>query len=387
MRQAFEVISETNPFPSVTGRLLSEPFQQIQVFNKNGELISVRQMERFVGDFRPRPALKTADKNRPAVAVVGSGPAGLMAAHGLIRKGYPVTVFECLPVFGGVLRYGYPEFRMPQVVVNRVIQDIAVQGVDWVSNHFFGTTVSVENLLDRQFQAVYLATGAGLSKRLQIPGENCPGVICGEEFLMNINVLKAGQADSQAEFGIGSQVVVIGNGNAALDCARISVRLGAKVRLIAKSTREDFAVRPFLVEQAQEEGVVYELLTNTVAILPDERGFVRAVKCRRLDYADTSRNEKWELVEDPGSEFEIPAQTVIVAVGHQANSLAVRHHPLIQIGQDGRVQTRTGSSMTAREGIFAGGNAVDGPGPLVSAMLSSRKAVEDIDRYLQSGRT
>lgn len=362
---------------------MAEPYQQIQVFTRKGELVSVRQLERFIGDHKTRPAPRSPDKNKPRVAVIGSGPAGLTAAAGLARKGYPVTVFESMSRPGGVLRYGYPEFRLPQAVVDRALDDVSSLGARFILNCFVGTTRGVEELLKQGFQAVYLATGAGLSKTLRVPGENLPGVMYGEEFLMKVNLMEACRSGSETDLGVGRNVVVIGAGNAAFDCARVCLRLGAAVKLIAKWTKDDFAVRAFIVEQAQEEGLEYELLASTVGFLPDQRGFLGKVRCRRYDYADAREDGKWELAEVPGSDFDIPADTAIVAIGHLANNLAVRNTGGVKTRKDGRIQTRKQSSMTDVEGVFAGGNVVDGPGPLVGALLSSRKAVEDIDRFLQ----
>lgn len=377
---AWQAIIEENPFPALTGRFGAEPGLSVQVMNKAGEPVGYRMLERFIGDeadYSPWKEQPAATGQR--VAVVGSGPAGLTAAYFLRKAGHEVTVFESRGKCGGVLRYGYPEFRLPQAIVDKTIAWLEECGVTFTCNVMIGQTRGFEQLRNDGFDALFLATGAGIAKRLKFHHQPIPGVVSGDEFL---SLCRFATGDVNAVAGLGKRVVVIGDGNTALDCARTCIRFGADVVLVSQGTRDDFKVKNFIAEHAREEGVRIEALTRALDLGLDERGMIDHVKCRRFDFADENNSGVWKLIEVPDSDFTLSAETVIVAVGHEPNALFARNEGGIKLNSDGTIWTKNESHMTEIDGVFSGGNVVDGPGSLMAAMVSAKTAAGEINEYL-----
>ena len=317
------------------------------------------------------------------VAVIGSGPAGLACASDLAKWGYDVTIFEALHKAGGVLEYGIPEFRLPkETVLKQEIAAVTGLGVKIETNVIIGRTVTIDDLMDKEgFEAVFVGTGAGLPKFMGIPGENLCGVFSANEFLTRNNLMKAFRDDYLTPIHAGKKVCVVGGGNVAMDAARTALRLGAEVHIVYRRTETELPARREEVHHAKEEGIVFDLLTNPVEVLGDEKGWVRALRCIRMELGEPDESGRRSPVPIPGSEFEIPTETVIMALGTSPN-------PLIAKTTAGLETTRRGclvaneEGATTRPGIFAGGDAVSGAATVILAMGAGRKAAKAIDAYL-----
>ena len=382
--RALAKIKENNLLASICGRLCPAPCERACIFYEDGAPIAIRALERFAADFGQIKALKPEgfSSRGKKVAVVGSGPAGLTVAGILAQKGFPVTVFESLPESGGVLRYGVPEFRFPKKILDSEIFWLKSLGVSWVTNFIVGQSAGLKELLSSGFSAVFAATGAGAVKFLEISGTNLGGVLYAEEFLMRLNLANS-DSRAAAGFHIGNRVAVVGRGYAAIDCARAVVRLGRQATVIFEHSEDDSVVRLEDKEYGKEEGLQLEPLTKPLQILGDDRGFVCGIKCQRLDFADAENSGQWKLVEVPSSEFVVDTDTVIIAAGHQPNSVSIRKTPDLKINSDGSVWTNESDCMTSLCGIFAGGSAVTGNTSVVQAMADGKKAAEAIERYLK----
>jgi glutamate synthase (NADPH/NADH) small chain len=383
---AYEKIKEKNVLPSVCGRICSAQCEVKCVLNREKAPIAIRALESYVADFgRSKFFKKTPqDLRGQPVAVVGAGPAGLVAAAELAKKGYKPVVFEALNKPGGVLRYGVPDFRISKKVLDGEINEIKALGVDIKTNFYVGQTATIDELLQQGFGAVLLATGAGIPRLLDIPGMNLGGVYYGEEFLMRVNLMKGGIFSRYIPtFHIGERVVVIGSGNTALDCARSAVRFGRDVTLMFRRTEDDMRVHPQERTYGKEEGVRLEPLVRPVEILASRTNTVRGLKCIRMDYADLHDNGTWEMVPLPHSEFVMDVDTVIIAIGHQPNSYLTRSHPSLKTQENQTITVDPETSMTTLKGVFAAGNAVTNAGPVINAILGGKKVAERIDHYLQ----
>ena len=318
------------------------------------------------------------------VAVIGSGPAGLACASDLAKWGYDVTIFEALHKAGGVLEYGIPEFRLPkETVLKSEIEDVTRLGVKIETDVIVGRTVTIDDLMDKEgFEAIFVGTGAGLPKFMGIPGENLCGVFSANEFLTRNNLMMAFREDYLTPIHAGKKVCVVGGGNVAMDAARTALRLGAEVHIIYRRTEAELPARREEVHHAKEEGIIFDLLTNPVEVLGDEKGWVRALKCIRMELGEPDESGRRSPVPIPGSEFEIPTETVIMALGTSPN-------PLVAKTTDGLETTRRGclvadeNGATTRKGIFAGGDAVSGAATVILAMGAGRKAAKAIDAYLK----
>ena len=392
IQDAAAVIGEDSSLPAVCGRVCPQETQceGSCILGIKGESVAIGKLERFVADHSAesdettRPAA-TVTPGAKKVAVIGSGPAGLACASDLAKWGYDVTIFEALHRPGGVLEYGIPEFRLPKdAVLKREINEVKALGVKIETDVIIGRTVTIDSLMDNEgFEAVFVGTGAGLPKFMGIPGENLNGVFSANEFLTRNNLMKAFREDYLTPIHAGKKCCVVGGGNVAMDAARTALRLGADTSIIYRRTEVELPARKEEVHHAKEEGIDFQMLTNPVEILADENGWVRALKCIRMELGEPDESGRRSPVPIPGSEFEIPTETVIMALGTPPN-------PLIVKTTNGLEATRRGGLVadeegrTTREGIFAGGDAVTGAATVILAMGAGRKAAKAIDEYLKS---
>ena len=319
------------------------------------------------------------------MAVIGSGPAGLACASDLAKKGYDVTIFEALHKAGGVLEYGIPEFRLPKdTVLKREIDEVKALGVKIETDVVVGRTVTIDSLMDEEgFKAVFVGTGAGLPRFMGIPGENLNGVFSANEFLTRNNLMKAFREDYLTPIHAGRKCCVIGGGNVAMDAARTALRLGADTTIIYRRTEVELPARKEEVHHAKEEGIEFRMLTNPVEIIGDEKGWVKAIRCIRMELGEPDASGRRSPVPVPGSEFEVPAETVIMALGTSPNPLILNTTNGLQSTRRGGIEADE-TGKTSREGVFAGGDAVTGAATVILAMGAGRKAATAIDEYLKS---
>ena len=387
---AATVIARDSSLPAICGRVCPQETQceGSCILGVKSEPVAIGKLERFVADWsRDNGGVKVeaAPSVGHKVAVVGSGPAGLACASDLAKLGYEVTIFEALHRPGGVLEYGIPEFRLPKdKVVAAEINAVKALGVRIETNVVVGRTVTVDSLLDQEgFSAVFIGSGAGLPKFMGIPGENYNGVFSANEFLTRNNLMKAYRDDYMTPIHAGKKVVVVGGGNVAMDAARTALRLGADTTIVYRRTENELPARREEVHHAKEEGVQFAMLTNPVEVLADERGWVRAIKCIRMELGEPDESGRRSPVPVVGSEFEIETETVIMSLGTSPN-------PLIARTTAGLETTRRGclvadeSGTTTREGVFAGGDAVTGAATVILAMGAGRKAAAAIHEYINS---
>ena len=385
---AAAVIAEDSSLPAVCGRVCPQETQCEGncILGVKSEPVAIGKLERFVADWsRNHPSDKRAEpvRNGKKVAVVGSGPSGLACAADLAKLGYDVTIFEALHKAGGVLVYGIPEFRLPkEEVVAAEVEAVRELGVKIETDVVVGRTVTVDSLLDEEgFDAVFIGSGAGLPRFMGIPGENLNGVFSANEFLTRNNLMKAFREDYLTPIHTGKRVVVVGGGNVAMDAARTALRLGAETTIVYRRTEKELPARAEEVHHAHEEGVEFRMLTNPVEIIGDENGWVKAVRCVRMELGEPDESGRRSPVAVPGSEFEIETDTVIMSLGTSPN-------PLIASTTKGLETTRRGCLVadeggeTTREGVFAGGDAVTGAATVILAMGAGRKAAASIHEYL-----
>jgi len=384
---AYTKVREKNVLPLICGRMCSAPCEAACILNEEGAPpIGIRGLERYASDFGRSRSTKRNQTflGGKKIAIVGSGPTGLTAAAELAQRGYQVTIFESFDKAGGVLRYGVPAFRIPKKVLDNEINEIRALGVRVEANFLIGHTATLKELMNQDFAAILLATGAGIPKFMDLPGTNLGGVYYGEEFLMRVNRAKGSFFSRKLDkLPIGQKIAVIGSGNTALDCARIGVRLGREVTLLFRRTEEDMRVKKDERTYAKEEGVHFEPMVKPVEILADANNFVGGLKCVRMDYADTDGSGNWTITQVPESEFILEADTVVIAVGHNPNSLISKDAPHLKTNKDGTFRVNEKNGMTSVPGIFAAGNARTNAGPVVKAIDSGKKAAEEIDNYLK----
>ena len=419
---AAAVIAEDSSLPAVCGRVCPQETQceGSCVLGVKGEPVAIGKLERFVADYSREQAVGDGGSPSPdcalraypsqpdgwappvheatgghgpervttipskKVAVIGSGPAGLACASDLAKWGYDVTIFEALHKAGGVLEYGIPEFRLPKErVLRHEINAVRALGVKIETNVIIGRTITIDELMDREgFKAVFIGTGAGLPKFMNIPGENLCGVFSANEFLTRNNLMKAWREDYLTPIHAGAKVCVVGGGNVAMDAARTALRLGAEVHIVYRRTEAELPARREEVHHAIQEGIIFDMLTNPVEVLGDERGWVKALKCIRMELGEPDASGRRRPVPIPDSEFEIPTETVIMALGTSPN-------PLISKTTKGLDTNRWGclvadeAGATTRPGVFAGGDAVTGAATVILAMGAGRTAAKAIDAYLK----
>lgn len=390
--EAAAVIARDSSLPAICGRVCPQETQceGSCILGVKSEPVAIGKLERFVADWsRENGGVKVeaAPSNGHKVAVVGSGPAGLACASDLARLGYDVTIFEALHRPGGVLEYGIPEFRLPKdKVVAAEINEVRALGVKIETNVVVGRTVTIDSLLDDEgFSAVFVGSGAGLPKFMGIPGENYNGVFSANEFLTRNNLMKAYRDDYMTPIHAGKKVVVVGGGNVAMDAARTALRLGAETTIVYRRTENELPARREEVHHAKEEGVEFAMLTNPVEILADEKGWVRAVKCIRMELGEPDESGRRSPVPVEGSEFEIETETVIMSLGTSPNPLIAKTTSGLETTRRGCI-VADGNGSTTRKGVFAGGDAVTGAATVILAMGAGRKAASAIHEYINSGK-
>ena len=386
---ASAIIAEDSSLPAVCGRVCPQETQceGSCILGVKGEAVAIGKLERFVADRARGEGSKKivkAPANGHKVAVVGSGPAGLACAYDLARSGYDVTVFEALHKPGGVLEYGIPEFRLPKErVVAAEIADVRAMGVRIETNVVVGRTVTVDSLLDKEgFSAVFIGSGAGLPRFMNIPGENLNGVFSANEFLTRNNLMEAYRDDYLTPVMHAKKVVVVGGGNVAMDAARTALRLGGDVTIVYRRTEKELPARREEVHHAKEEGVKFMMLSNPVAILGDDKGWAEKIRCIRMELGEPDESGRRSPVPVPDSEFEIEADSVIMALGTSPNPLIARTTVGLQTNRRGCIVADE-DGVTTRPGVFAGGDAVTGAATVILAMGAGRKAAAAIDRYIK----
>ena len=396
---AYQVISQTSSLPAVCGRVCPQETQcecKCTLAQKY-EGVGIGRLERFVADWHNAHADERAQApagNGHRVAIVGSGPSGLTCAGDLAKKGYSVTVYEALHTAGGVLVYGIPEFRLPKAIVAREVQTLKELGVDVEPNVVIGKTLTIDELFDMGFEAVFIGTGAGLPRFMNIPGESLKGVYSANEYLTRSNLMKAYRDDPRTPIMKGGRVAVVGGGNVAMDAARTALRLGAEhVYIVYRRSMEELPARREEVEHAKEEGIDFRLLCNPVEILgynnPDnprdeKNGFVTGIRCVRMELGEPDASGRRSPVVIPGSEFELEVDAVIMSIGTSPNPLIKNTTRGLEVNRRGGIIINE-DGLTSREGVFAGGDAVTGAATVISAMGAGKVAAKAIDEYL-SGR-
>ena len=386
---AYQVISESSALPAVCGRVCP---QESQCEGKcirgiKGEAVSIGKLERFVADWARENNIRpvgAAEKKGKKVAVIGSGPAGLTCAGDLAKMGYDVTIFEALHEAGGVLVYGIPEFRLPKEnVVKKEIKNVLSLGVKIETNVIVGKSVTIDELLNEEgYSAVFIGSGAGLPKFMGIPGENANGVFSANEYLTRSNLMKAFQADSATPIMESKKVAVVGGGNVAMDAARTALRLGAEVHIVYRRSEEELPARVEEVHHAKQEGIIFDLLTNPVEILEDEKGWVKGMKCVRMELGEPDASGRRRPVEIPGSEFTLELDTVIMALGTSPNPLISSTTEGLETNKRKCIVASEENGQTSKAAVFAGGDAVTGAATVILAMGAGKAGAKGIDEYL-----
>lgn len=385
---AYDVISESSLLPAICGRVCPQESQCEKhcVRGVKGDPVGIGRLERFAADLRMSknvPISKPETKNGKKIAVVGSGPAGLSCAGVLAKKGYDVTIFEALHVAGGVLMYGIPQFRLPKEIVQREISNLKELGVDIETNHIIGKTYTIDDLKSDGYDAIFIGSGAGLPRFMNIPGENLMGVYSANEFLTRINLMKAYKDDSHTPVMKGRNVAVVGGGNVAMDAARSAMRLGAEnVYIIYRRSEAELPARAEEVEHAKEEGIIFKTLNNPVEILGDENGFVKGVKCIEMELGEPDESGRRRPVAKPGSEHVVDMDCVVMSIGTTPNPLIASTTKGLEVNKRGCIVVDEDTCHTSRDTVYAGGDAVSGAATVILAMGAGKKAAESIDKLL-----
>jgi glutamate synthase (NADPH/NADH) small chain len=387
-------IKETNALPAVCGRVCpqEEQCEVVCVLANKGAPVAIGRLERFVADYEAaHGSVAIPDlppKTGKRVAVVGSGPAGLTVAADLAMKGHDVTIFEALHKAGGVLVYGIPEFRLPKAIVQREVDYIASLGVEVKTDMVIGKTFTIDDLLTEEgYDAVFLGVGAGLPWFMDIPGENLNGVYSANEFLTRNNLMKAYRfPEYDTPICVGKKVAVVGGGNVAMDAVRSSMRLGAdEVRIVYRRSRTEMPAREEEIENAEEEGVIFDLLVNPVEILGDENGWVKGMKCIRMELGEPDESGRRRPVPIKGSEFIMDVDMVIMAIGTGANPLIPSTTPDMETNKWGYIVADPATCKTTKEGVFAGGDIIRGAATVILAVGDGKTAAREIHNYLTTG--
>jgi glutamate synthase (NADPH/NADH) small chain len=389
-------LREDNSLPAITGRVCPQENQCEGgcLLGKRGESIAIGNLERFVADFERTSGQLGLPVNAPStgksVAIVGSGPAGLSAAGDLIQKGHRVRVFEALHEVGGVLVYGIPEFRLPKAIVRGEVDNLRKMGVEFETNVVVGKSVTIDELMQNEhYDAVFVATGAGLPRFLGVPGEHLNGVYSANEFLTRVNLMRAYQLheyDQPVYDCHDRDVIVVGGGNTAMDAVRTARRLGARTAtLVYRRSAEEMPARAEEVKHAKEEGVEFRMLTNPVEFVGDEKGWLTGARCVRMELGEPDTSGRRAPVEVAGSDFILPAHLVIIGVGTTANPLIQSTTPDLKTTSRNYISTAPGSTRTSKRGVFAGGDIVTGGATVILAMGAGRRAAQSIHEYLKTG--
>ena len=386
--EAYQIISLSSSLPAVCGRVCPQESQCEKncVRGIKGEPVAIGRLERFVADYHMANAKEKAEKPAPnghKAAVIGSGPSGLACAGDLAKKGYDVTIFEALHLAGGVLAYGIPEFRLPKSIVQKEIDGLKDLGVKIDTNVVIGKTISIDELMDEfGFESVFIGSGAGLPRFMNIPGENLNGVYSANEFLTRINLMKAYKEDSKTPIKHPEKTVVVGGGNVAMDAARCAKRLGSDVTIVYRRTQAELPARAEEVEHAMEEGIKFAFLNNPVEVEGDN-GWVKSVKCQVMELSDPDESGRRKPVAVEGKFNDIECDCMIMSIGTSPN-------PLIKSTTEGLDTEKWGgiiadeTGLTSRKGVYAGGDAVTGAATVILAMGAGKKAAAAMDAYMQT---
>jgi glutamate synthase (NADPH) small chain len=387
--EALIKLKEQNALPAVCGRVCPQESQCESkcIIGKKGEPVAIGRLERFAADYGRRhggvPDPKMAMPTGKRVAVVGAGPAGITVAGDLARWGHEVVIFEALHLAGGVLMYGIPQFRLPKEIVQFEIRNLMKLGVKIYTDYVIGKTETVDQLLNQGFDAVFIGTGAGLPMFLGIPGENAIGVFSANEFLTRVNLMKAYDFPKYATTPIRPKnAITVGGGNVAMDSARTALRLGANSTIVYRRSRAEMPARSEEVHHAEEEGVVFHLLTNPIRIVTDEKSRVTGLECIKMELGEPDASGRRRPVPVKGSEFVIPADTVIISIGNRANPLVPQTSPDIEVSKHGTIVADMESMATSKAGVFAAGDIVSGAATVISAMGQGKKAARSIHKYM-----
>ncbi|MCR5619301.1 MAG: NADPH-dependent glutamate synthase [Lachnospiraceae bacterium] len=390
IEEAYNIISRSSALPAVCGRVCP---QETQCEGKcirgiKGEPVSIGKLERFVADYAMEHGLKprmTAEPNGIKVAVIGSGPSGLTCAGDLAKLGYDVTIFEALHQAGGVLIYGIPEFRLPKErVVAREIENVKALGVKIETNVVVGRSVTIDELMEKEgFRAVFIGSGAGLPRFMNIPGETLNGVFSANEYLTRSNLMKSFREDSPTPIMKSKKVAVVGGGNVAMDAARTALRLGAEVHIVYRRGEEELPARVEEVHHAKEEGIIFDLLTNPTEILGDEKGWVKGIRCVRMELGEPDESGRRSPQPVEGSEFDIDVDTVIMSLGTSPNPLISMTTKGLDTNKRKCIVAEENTGKTSRDGVYAGGDAVTGAATVILAMGAGKEAAKAIDEYLK----
>ncbi|MFA7637629.1 MAG: NADPH-dependent glutamate synthase [Monoglobales bacterium] len=391
IEEAFKIITETNSLPAVCGRVCPQENQceGLCVRGIKHEPVGIGRLERFTADWAREHGLSSAkkvEKNGIKTAVIGAGPAGLSCAGDLAKLGYDVTIFEAFHTPGGVLMYGIPQFRLPKEIVTKEIESLKEMGVKIELNSVVGRLLSVDELLEDGYKAVFIGTGAGLPQFLGIPGENYNGVYSANEFLTRINLMKSYKfPEFDTPVKIGNSVAVVGGGNVAMDAARSAKRLGAEhVYIVYRRSEEEMPARKEEVEHAKEEGIEFRMLSNPTEVIGDENGKITGLKCLKMELGEPDKSGRRRPVEIENSDFVIPVDNVIVAIGQRPNKLIRETVPGLETHNWGGIIVDESTGLTSRGGVFAGGDAVTGAATVILAMGAGKVAASAMHEYIQS---
>ena len=391
IEEAYKVIGKSSALPAICGRVCPQENQCEGrcIRGLKGEAVSIGKLERFVADYalandiKPEKAETT---NGHKVAVIGSGPAGLTCAGDLAKLGYEVTVFEALHELGGVLVYGIPEFRLPkQKVVAKEIEKVKELGVTFETNVVIGKSTTIDQLIeDEGFEAVFIGSGAGLPKFMGIPGENANGVFSANEYLTRSNLMKAFDDSYDTPIAAGKKVAVVGGGNVAMDAARTALRLGAEVHIVYRRSEEELPARVEEVHHAKEEGIIFDLLTNPTEIVVDDNGYVKGMKCVKMELGEPDASGRRRPVVIPGSEFKMELDTVIMSLGTSPNPLISSTTEGLEVNRWKCIVADEETGKTTKEGVYAGGDAVTGAATVILAMGAGKAGAKGIHEYLSN---
>ena len=388
--EAYEIITSTNSLPAISGRVCP---QESQCEGKcvrgiKGESVSIGRLERFCADYHMKHSNAKAQRpqsNGKKVAVVGAGPSGLTCAGDLAKKGYEVTIFEAFHTAGGVLVYGIPEFRLPKAIVKKEVENLEDLGVEIKTNMVIGRVLSVDELFEMGYKAVFIGSGAGLPSFMGIEGEDLIGVYSANEYLTRTNLMKAYLDDYDTPIIESKSVAVVGGGNVAMDAARCAKRLGAEnVYIVYRRGMDEMPARKEEVHHAMEEGIIFKNLNNPVKILGDENGRVRAMECVEMELGEPDDSGRRRPVVKEGSNFELPVDTVIMSIGTSPNPLIRSTTPGLDTNRRGCLVVNEDTMQTTREGVYAGGDAVTGAATVILAMGAGKQAAKSIDEYLSN---
>ncbi len=388
MEGAFDVLSQSTSLPAVCGRVCP---QETQCEGKcvrgiKGEPVGIGRLERFVADYHREhcsDAPVMPEPNGHKVAVIGAGPSGLTVAGDLAKMGYKVTIFEALHLAGGVLVYGIPEFRLPKAIVQKEIDNLKAIGVDIETNMVIGKVLTIDEIFEMGNEAIFVGSGAGLPRFMNIPGESLKGVYSANEFLTRINLMKAYQDGSKTPIQHARKVAVVGGGNVAMDAARSAKRLGAEeVYIVYRRSMDELPARKEEVEHAEEEGIIFKTLNNPVEILGNDQGMVSGMRCIEMELGEPDESGRRRPVEKPGSEFVLDVDCAIMAIGTSPNPLIRSTTPGLEANNRGCLITKDDSGLTTRDNVYAGGDAVTGAATVILAMGAGKAAAKAIDEVL-----